>query len=106
MGIKYKPFATGGDPNGYRFEVEGIVAPGISDGQQQSRRDLLDRTDALGKALEDNPQMAAAKEAEKSAYDLIIGDAGKVFDLSTEKDDLRKSYGRNTFGQSCLARGG
>jgi hypothetical protein len=103
MGIKYKPFATGGDPNGYRFEVEGIVAPGISDGQQQYRRDQLDRTDALGKALEDNPQMVAAREAEKSAYDLIIGDAGKVFDLSTEKDDLRKSYGRNTFGQSCLA---
>ena len=47
--------------------------------------------------------MVAAREAEKQAYDLIIGDAGKVFDLSTEKDDLRKSYGRNTFGQSCLA---
>ena len=40
--------------------------------------------------------------AEKQAYDLILGDAGKVFDLSQEKDELRDRYGRNTFGQSCL----
>ena len=39
---------------------------------------------------------------EKQAYDLILGDAGKVFDLSQEKDELRDRYGRNTFGQSCL----
>ena len=103
MGIKYKPFVTGGDPNAYRFEVEGIIAPGISDGQQKYRRDQLDRGDLLARTLEDNSQMVAAKEAEKAAYDLIIGDAGKVFDLSTEKDDLRVRYGRNTFGQSCLA---
>lgn len=103
MGIKYKPFATGGDPNAFRFAVEGIVAPGISDEQQQQRRDQLNQSDLLGKVLADDPQMVAAKDAEKSAYDLIIGDAGKVFDLSTEKDDLRLRYGRNTFGQSCLA---
>jgi len=103
MGIKYKPFATGGDPNAMRFAVEGIVAPDISDAQQKSRRDQLERADSLARLLQDEPQMSAAKEAEKAAYDLIIGDAGKVFDLSTEKDDLRVRYGRNTFGQSCLA---
>ncbi len=103
MGIKYKPFATGGDPNAYRFAVEGIVAPGISDEQQAYRRDMLAQTDALSKALPENPDILAAKDAEKKAYDLIIGDAGKVFDLSTEKDELRTKYGRNTFGQSCLA---
>ena len=103
MGIKYKPFATGGDPNAWRFEVEGVVAPGISDDQQKNRRFELDRADLLAKAIQDSPQMVAAKEAEKGAYDLIIGDAGKVFDLSSEKDDLRIRYGRNTFGQSCLA---
>ena len=47
--------------------------------------------------------MAAAKQAKEKAYDLIIGDAGKVFDLSEEKEELRLRYGRNTFGQSCLA---
>jgi len=35
LGIRYKPFATGGDPNAFKFAVEGIVAEGISDEQQQ-----------------------------------------------------------------------
>ncbi len=48
------------------------------------------------------PQLVALGECEKQAYDLILGDAGKVFDLSQEKDELRERYGRNTFGQSCL----
>jgi uncharacterized protein (DUF1501 family) len=33
---------------------------------------------------------------------VILGDAAKLFDLSTETDILRDKYGRNTFGQSCL----
>jgi hypothetical protein len=103
MGIKYKPFATGGDPNAYRFAVEGIVAPDLTDDQQQARREQLDQMDVLGKALQGNSEVSAAKDAEKGAYDLIIGDAGKVFDLSAEKEELRTRYGRNTFGQSCLA---
>ena len=52
--------------------------------------------------MQDDPQLAAFDEAEKQAYDLILGDGGKVFDLSQEKDDLRDRYGRTTFGQSCL----
>lgn len=102
MGIKYKPFATGGDPNAYRFAVEGIIAPGVSDEQQRHRRDSLEQIDVFGKAMADHPQIAASKQADKEAYELIIGDAGKVFDLSTEKDELRTQYGKNTFGQSCL----
>jgi uncharacterized protein (DUF1501 family) len=56
----------------------------------------------LGKALRETPQIKASSEAEEQAYELILGDAGKVFDLSQEKDDLRERYGRTTFGQSCL----
>jgi hypothetical protein len=103
MGIRYKPFATGGDPNAYRFAVEGIVAPGMTDEQQQQRREMLGRINTLGRFMEGDPQMAAAKQAKDKAYDLILGDAGKVFDLSEEKEELRVRYGRNTFGQSCLA---
>ena len=103
MGIRYKPFATGGDPNAYRFAVEGIVAPGISDDQQRQRRELLDRTNTLGRFMKDDPQLGAAEQARNKAYDLILGDAGKVFDLSQEEDELRVRYGRNKFGQSCLA---
>lgn len=103
MGNRYKPFATGGDPNAFRFAVEGIVAPGISEDQQRHRRHMLERANTLGRFIDGDPQMAAAKQAKDQAYDLILGDAGKVFDLSEEPDELRVRYGRNTFGQSCLA---
>lgn len=102
MGIRYKPFATGGNPNAARFAVQGIVAPGISDEQQQQRRELLQRVNTLSKFMEDDPRVADAKEAREKAYDLILGDAGKVFDLNEEDDALRQRYGRTTFGQSCL----
>lgn len=102
LGSRYKPFATGGDPAQSRFVVEGVIAPGISDQRQEARRDLLHNLDTLDHALKGDPQVAPLEQAEKQAYDLILGDAGKVFDLSQEKSELRDRYGRNTFGQSCL----
>ena len=102
LGARYKPFATGGDPGQSRFAVEGVVAPGISDQRQRDRRDLLHQLNTLEHAMPGDTQLAASEQCEKQAYDLILGDAGKVFDLSQEKDELRERYGRNTFGQSCL----
>jgi uncharacterized protein (DUF1501 family) len=64
---------------------------------------LLHDLNTLGAAMKDDASLKALNQTEEQAYDLILGDAGKVFDLSQEKDDLRERYGRNTFGQSCLA---
>ena len=102
LGPRYKPFATGGDPSQTRFAVEGVVAQGVTDQRQQGRRELLHKLNTLERAAGGDPQLAASGQAEKQAYDLILGDAGKVFDLSQEKDDLRDRYGRTKFGQSCL----
>jgi uncharacterized protein (DUF1501 family) len=102
LGAKFKPFATGGDPNAARFEVEGIVARGITDDRQKARRDLLDKLNTMGKALAVSPQLAAAEDAKKAAYELILGEGKDVFDTSKEKPELRERYGRHTFGQSCL----
>ena len=102
LGQRYKPFATGGDPNRRPFAVEGIVAPGISDKRQHSRRDLLHALDTLGKAMPANPYFEELDRCEAKAYDMMFGDARKLFDLSEEKDEIRERYGRNTFGQSCL----
>ena len=102
LGIRYKPFATGGDPSQARFVVEGVVAQGVSDQRQKHRRELLEELNSLKHAAADDPRLAALQESEKQAYDLILGDAGKVFDLTQEKDELRDRYGRNKFGQSCL----
>jgi hypothetical protein len=103
MGAKYKPFATGGDPSAQRFAVEGVVAQNISDQHQQDRRDLLHRLNTLQQVMPGDAQLEALAQTEDQAYSLILGDAGKVFDLSQEKDDLRERYGKSTFGQACLA---
>ena len=103
LGPRLKPFATGGDPNGFRFEVEGIVSRGITDDRQKARRELLAKMNTMGDAMSGSPQLAAAEEAKQQAYELILGQGRDVFDLSREKAELRDRYGRHTFGQDCLA---
>ena len=86
-----------------RFVVEGIVAQGITDAAAAATAATCSTSSTRSEhALQGDPQLTALDESEEQAYDLILGDAGKVFDLSQEKDDLRDRYGRNTFGQSCL----
>jgi uncharacterized protein (DUF1501 family) len=103
LGQRYKPFATGGDPGAGRFMVEGVVAAGISDERQRSRRELLHRLNTFERAQRSgDPRLAALAQCEDDAYEMILGETGKVFDLAQEQDALRDRYGRNTFGQSCL----
>ncbi len=102
LGPSCKPFVTGGDPNKTPFVVEGIIAKGISDQRQQSRRQLLHDLDSLGKVMKDNKHFQQLDKCEDKAYDLMFGDARKLFDLSQETDELREKYGRNSFGQACL----
>ena len=102
LGPLHKPFVTGGDPKQQRFVVEGVVAQGISDQRQRSRRGLLHSLDSLGKAMPADPNFELLDRCEEKAYDMILGETGKIFDLATEPDAMREQYGRNTFGQSCL----
>jgi len=105
------PFATGGDPAQQRFMVEGVSSPGLNDQQQEKRRELLRKLNTLGSALKDNPALTVYYQAEDQAYDMILGDGAKAFDLSQETDEVRKRYdvnwgtwvSRTRFGQSCLA---
>ncbi len=102
LGQKYKPFATGGDPSKTPFAVEGIVAPGVTDERQRARRELLHKLDTLGNAIAHSATFNQFDQTEKNAYDLMFGEARKIFDLAEEKDELRERYGRNAFGQACL----
>lgn len=103
LGARYRPFATGGDPGADRFTVEGVVSPNLNDTQQRARRDLLHQLNTYEHAARSgDPSLKALARCENEAYEMILGDAGKVFDLSTESAAVRERYGRNTFGQSCL----
>jgi uncharacterized protein (DUF1501 family) len=103
LGQKFKPFATGGNPADAVFAVEGVVSKSIPKERQESRKELLSSMDTFGAAMETHPGIEQMNAAKGSAWDLILGSAGKVFDLTQEKTELRDRYGRNTFGQSCLA---
>ena len=102
LGPNYKPFATGGDPNAPRFEVEGMVSRSITEERQKARSGLRVKLNTLGDALADTPQLAVATAARRDAWEMIQG-GREVFDLAKEKPELRDRYGRNTFGQDCLA---
>ncbi|MGE5549822.1 MAG: DUF1501 domain-containing protein [Bacteroidota bacterium] len=102
LGPLYKPFATGGDPNQQIFTVSGIIAKGITDKRQQDRRQLLHALDTLGEAIPEHPDFKLMDQYEDKAYELILGETRRVFDLSEEPNEIRDRYGRNKFGQSCL----
>ena len=103
LGPRHAPFATGGDPAQTPFAVQGVITPGVTDQRQRSRRDLLRTLNTLGGAVKGNASLEAFVQAEDQAYELILGESGKVFDLAQETDQTRERYGKNTFGQSCLA---
>ncbi|MCU0252685.1 MAG: DUF1501 domain-containing protein [Vicinamibacterales bacterium] len=103
LGPRYAPFATGGDPAQTPFAVQGVITPGITEERQRSRRDLLRALNTLGGAVKGSASLEAFAKAEDQAYELILGESGKVFDLAQESDEMRERYGKNTFGQSCLA---
>ena len=102
LGASVKPFATGGDPSQSKFVVEGVVSQGITEQQQKDRRDFLRDINTLSQVMSGDPVIAESLECKDAAYELLLGDAGKVFDLSEEEDELRSRYGRSKFGQSCL----
>jgi uncharacterized protein (DUF1501 family) len=102
LGPRYAPFATAGDPAQTPFAVQGVITPGVTEDRQRSRRDLLRALNTLGGAVKGNASLEAFVKAEDQAYELILGESGKVFDLAQEPDEMRERYGKNTFGQSCL----
>ena len=78
LGSRYKPFATGGDPAQTPFAVEGVVAQGITDQRQQSRRELLAQAEHAGpRDARATRNWQRSEQCEKQAYDLILGDAGQ-----------------------------
>jgi len=97
MGLRYEPFVTGGDPSQKPFQVEGVVVKGLTDEDQRKRREMLHRLATLEQAMKGHRQLEDARASEKQAYDMILGDAGKAFDVSQEKEEVRDLY--------CLFRG-
>jgi hypothetical protein len=103
LGNDYKSFAPGGNPDSADFRVQGLVPPnGMTDQRVTERRSLLQSVDSFARQADKVDAYRELDEYHQKAYGMILGDARKAFDLSQEKDEVRKKYGRNQFGQSCL----
>ncbi len=106
LGPRYQPFATGGDPSQPVFAVEGVVSQGISEQQQRERRDFMRQLDTFGRSANGNPKLAAFYQSEEQAYDMIVGDGARAFDLSSEDAALRSRYGHMPWSETALTRFG
>ena len=101
LGEAYAPLVTGGRASAKQFDVDGIVPPGgmYPDGLRptQLKQKIQERFSRCG-ALDRLPPDAAFEAAGAAARNSILGKAAETFDLSREKDALRKRYGTTQGG--------
>jgi hypothetical protein len=111
LGPQYAPLVVGdnqfGGPNGGNVDailkVQDLDRPKeIDNATAAARLDMLrDMQDDFAAG-----RPGAVSKSHSAAYDrairLMASDGGKIFDLTTEKADVRDRYGRNLFGQGCL----
>jgi uncharacterized protein DUF1501 len=104
LGKKHDPLLVTEDPNGENFRLPELSLPGnLSLGRLENRRELQRLVDRQSRLLEDS----AAARGLDAYYDKALAmlnspRVSQAFDLSAEPANLRESYGRHTYGQSCL----
>ena len=104
LGKKHDPLLVTEDPNGENFRLPELSLPGnLSLGRLENRRELQRLVDRQSRLLEDS----AAARGLDAYYDKALAmlnspRVSQAFDLSAEPAKLRESYGRHTYGQSCL----
>ena len=106
LGAKYAPFVVPDDPNRKNFRVRDVTVPGELLADRVLRRtELRESVDQLQRFVDRQVADPAVPfdEYYEQAYSLVTSDeAKKAFELSSEPDVLRDTYGRNSFGQRAL----
>lgn len=105
LGDQFNPFEVGEDPNARQFRVRDLSLASPADRQRLERRyAMLTELDQMQKHVEASAGTVKARDIfYEKAHSLITSpQAKRAFDLDQEPYRVRESYGRNTFGQSCL----
>ncbi len=103
LGNSYKSFDTGGAPENQVFEVEGIINRFVSPDALKDRVQLLEDFEQSNVSFKDSSLSVLVDSLRQKNLELITGQSSKVFDLTTERKEVRERYGMNRLGQSCLA---
>jgi hypothetical protein len=104
LGSTYDPFETEGDPNSKDFRVQNLnLSGGMTIERLNERRELRKYFDELHRTVDATGLVHSMDRFQEQAFELVAGTAArKAFDIASENEKLRETYGRNSFGQSCL----
>ncbi len=104
LGRTHDPFVLNADPSKADFQVRDLLPPDyISSNRLDARRTLRDVIDNTVRSFEESEDARLLDSNFQQAYTLISSDtARQAFDLTGEPEEVRRRYGLNKFGQSCL----
>jgi len=104
LGRAHDPFVLNADPSQDDFQVRDMLPPDyISAMRLDRRRNLRQIVDGVVGKFEKSDDARLLDSNFHQAYTLLSSrEAREAFDISKEPEDLRKRYGENKFGQSCL----
>ncbi len=101
---RFKPLATGSNPNLPQFLVDGFVSPGGTDAKHLTRRQkYAEELDIFTRNITSCRELREFESASNEAQAVLTGGDAKAFDLNLESEEMRNRYGRTRFGQCCLA---
>jgi Protein of unknown function (DUF1501) len=106
-GAEYAPFVIESDPVQPDFEVKDLhLVEGVTEKRQDRRQRLLTSLETLESASPTHGKAGTMATYYERAHNLITSAAArKAFDIKSEPEKLRESYGYTTLGQcSLLAR--
>ena len=106
LGGQHAPFIIDGYPNSKSFKVRDVVLPAeISEGRAAHRQELrrsLDSMKRYADKLADDPAVTF-DQYYAQGLDLVAStQAQKAFDIHSESEKVRDTYGRNDFAQRLL----
>lgn len=106
LGAKYAPFVVPDNPSNSNFRVRDVTPPrGQADERTERRRDLRAEVDhflRISDKTAGDPVMALDEYYEQGYNLMGSKEAQRAFELASEPDKVRDSYGRNPLGQRAL----
>lgn len=99
LGARYSPFVVGNPGN----PIPNLEAPANVDAERLSRRrGLLFEQEEDFAGGRSNKLLEGHRQTYERTHAFMGSEERKAFDLAQEKAELRRAYGQNRFGQSCL----
>lgn len=96
---QYSPLYVSNPENGLK-NVK--MQPGLTEDKFMKRMNLADQLDQDFRATFEHRNVKAYSDMYDDAMAMMKSEDLKAFDLTEESEELRKSYGKEPFGQGCL----